>query len=148
MLNLEQATPKLQLGYRYWEAKRAGRRMPARADIDPAEMVPFLSHVVLVDVLTDPPDFRYRLMGTTVDLHMLRPYTGIRISDIPHQRPPSRMWDNFTSVVVNREPIVTNVPYVGPHKEFLQVQDIIMPLSADGTNVNMLFAIVDFVSRA
>ncbi len=147
MLDLDQATPKLKLGYRYWDSKRAGRRMPARADIDPAEMVPFLSHVVLMDVLRDPPDFRYRLMGTTVDSHMTRHYTGLRLSEVPHQRPPSAMWSNFEAVARDRVPLLTNVPYVGPHKEFLRVQDLIMPLSADGEIVDILFAIVDFVRK-
>ncbi|MBI3506751.1 MAG: PAS domain-containing protein [Proteobacteria bacterium] len=147
MLNLDQATPKLKLGHRYWDSKRAGRTMPARADLDPAEMVPFLSQVVLVDVIADPADFRYRLMGTTIDSHMSRPYTGIHLSTIPHQKAPSRMWDNFSSVVAARAPIITNVAYVGPHKDFLQVRDIIMPLSADGANVDMLFIVVDFIAR-
>jgi len=147
MLDLDQATPKLQMGYRYWDAKRAGRTMPARADIDPAEMVPFLPHVVLVDVLRDPPDFRYRLMGTAVDAHMTRHYTGVRLSEVPHQRPPSVMWSNFETVARERAPLLTNVPYVGPHKEFLRVQDIILPLSADGHTVDILFAIVDFVRK-
>lgn len=147
MLDLDQATPKLRLGYRYWDSKRAGRRMPARVDIDPAEMVPFLSHVVLMDVLRDPLDFRYRLMGTTVDSHMTRHYTGLRLSEVPHQRSPSAIWTNFETVARDGAPLQTNVPYVGPHKEFLRVQDMIMPLSADGRTVDILFAVVDFVRK-
>ena len=147
MLDLDRVTPKLQSAYRYWDLKRAGRPMPARADIDPAEMVAFLSHIVLLDVLRDPLDFRYRLMGTAVDAHMTRYYTGLRMSEVPHQRAPSIIWSNFETVLRERTPMLTNVPYVGPHKDFLRVQDLIMPLSSDGQEVDILFAVVDFLRR-
>ena len=78
---------------------------------------------------------------------MTRPYTGMNLSEVPHQRAPSIIGSNFESVVRHREPILTNVPYVGPHRDFLRVQDLIMPLSSDGTNVDILFIVVDFVRR-
>lgn len=152
MLELDQATPLLQEGYRYWDRKRAGRPMPARADIDPAEITALLPHVVLLEVLRDaapelPLDFRYRLMGTEVEAHLTMRYTGLRMSGIPHQRAPSRMWKNFTAVVDARRPLFTEVPYIGQHREFLAAQDLITPLSADGESVDMLFNLVDFIPR-
>lgn len=147
MLDLSRMTPVLQGGYAYWRRKCAGRRMPTRAEIDPAEIVPLLPHVVLMDVLRDPPDFRYRLLGTTVDAHMSARHTGRRLSEIPHQREPSQMWRNFSHVAERGEPLATHVPYVGPHKDFLAVQDLIMPLGGDGRMPNMLFILVDFVPR-
>jgi len=53
MLELNRATFLLQQGYRYWDAKRAGKSMPSRADIDPIEMPALLPHVVLLEVLRD-----------------------------------------------------------------------------------------------
>ena len=46
---------------------QAGRRMPARADLDPAEFKTLLPSMILVDVVYDvagKPDFIYRLLGT------------------------------------------------------------------------------------
>src|SRR5690349_8298694 len=51
----------------YWQAKRGGRAMPARADIDPAEIKALLPYMILVDVIYDTEaglDFVYRLVGT------------------------------------------------------------------------------------
>ena len=50
--------------YRYWDQKRGGRRMPRRADIDPAELVPFLPALMIVDVVGDERRYVYRLVGT------------------------------------------------------------------------------------
>ena len=147
MLVLDQASLLLRQGYRYWDGKRAGRAMPARSDIDPAEIRSLLPHVVLIDVLGDPLDFRYRLLGSAVEAHLSNRYTGLRMSEIPHQRPPSRLWSNFQAVAVSRRPLVTQVPYIDPHKDFLAAQDLITPLSSDGSRVDMLFNLVDFVPR-
>lgn len=151
MLVLDQASMLLRQGYRYWDGKRAGRAMPARSDIDPVEIRALLPHVVLIDVLGEPSagslDFRYRLLGTAVEAHLSNRYTGLKMSEIPHQRPPSRLWSNFQAVVVSRQPLVTQVPYIGPHKDFLAAQDLITPLSSGGSKVDMLFNLVDFVPR-
>ena len=51
----------------YWESKRSGRRMPARRDFDPVFEVPrLLPWIVLVDVLHEPLDFRFRLIGSGI----------------------------------------------------------------------------------
>lgn len=152
LLLRRQATPVLLQGYDYWDSKRGGRAMPARADLDPIEMKAFLPHIVLTDVLHNsapdlPLDFRYRLMGTAVDGHMSRRFTGLRLSELPAQRQGSQMWLNFSEVVAERRPRFHRVPYVGPHKDFLSLIDLVLPLADDGNNVTMLISLVDFIPR-
>lgn len=48
-----------------WQKKRGGRAIPSRSDFDPAELKPFLPQIILIEVRNDPPDFRYRLAGTS-----------------------------------------------------------------------------------
>ncbi|WP_341897812.1 PAS domain-containing protein [Ferrovibrio terrae] len=152
LLLRRQATTVLLQGYEYWDRKRGARSMPARVDLDPIEMKAFLPHVVLMDVLRDhkpgwPLDFRYRLMGSAIDLHMSRRFTGLFMSDLRHQQPDSQIWRNFSEVTQDRQPQFHRVPYVGPHKDFLSVIDLVMPLSTDGEQVDMLISIVDFIPR-
>ncbi len=151
-LDLESATPRLRQAFAYWSAKCGARPMPGRADLDPAEIKPLLPYLVLMDVLRDakpgwPLDFRYRLIGTVTDAMMSARYTRKCMSDLPHQQPDSRLWQSLAYVTETRRPKLNRVPYVGPHKDFMSVVDLVMPLSADGETVNMLFCIVDFVPR-
>ena len=88
---------KNRSGFEYWMSKRAGRRMPSRSDIDPAEIADLLPNVILIDVKHDPLDFRYRLIGTVIDAHMKEPMTGRWMSSIPHQRAPSRIWSAISA---------------------------------------------------
>lgn len=152
-LDLSGATPLLLRGYDYWRSKRGVRIMPARGDIDPAEIVPLLPHIVLMDVLYDskpgwPLDFRYRLIGTHVDAQMNARYTGLCMSDLPHQKPPSRIWTSLATVTEAKTPRINRVPYVGPHRDFLSVVDMVMPMASDGIRVDMLFCIVDFTPHS
>src|SRR5258706_10751243 len=50
--------------YRYWLAKRAGRSMPARRDLDPCDIPKLLPYVMIVDNVDDR--LRWRLVGTAV----------------------------------------------------------------------------------
>jgi len=46
----------------YWNAKRGSRFAPARADIEPLVLTAALPRILLAEVLSDPFDFRCRLM--------------------------------------------------------------------------------------
>ena len=138
-------SPINQRGFDYWNQKRGSKAMPARGDIDPSEILKILPHVFLLDVRPEPLDFRYRLIGTKMDEHMMGSYTGLWMSEIPHQKPPSRIWASCRQVVEEKAPLSSDTPYVGKYKEFLTTEDLIMPLSDDGETVNMLFVTVGFV---
>jgi hypothetical protein len=144
-LILSLKSPINQLALDYWTGKCGSRRMPARDDIDPSEIFKILPHIYLMDVQQEPLDFRYRLIGTKMDEHMTQRYTGLWMSEIPHQKAPSRIWANCRQVVEHGEPLSGDTPYVGRNKEFLSTEDLIMPLSEDGETVDMLFVTVGFV---
>lgn len=61
---LDRCPPATAEIYHYWDAKRAGKLMPRRADIDPFELRSRLPSLMLVDVVPPPDEFRYRLVGT------------------------------------------------------------------------------------
>lgn len=139
-------------GYEYWLAKKHALAnadaLPARTDLDPLLEVPRLApRIMLMDVRYEPLDFRYRLVGTALRLHMAEDWTGRWLSDIPFQRPGSMVWENNLRVVESREPLLARPPYIGPHKDFLFVESIILPLSGNRRSVDMLMFFVDFVRR-
>ena len=50
----------------YWESKRRGRALPARADIEPVEIKSLLPDLIIADLFADPLRVRFRLAGTRV----------------------------------------------------------------------------------
>ncbi|MBK8161114.1 MAG: hypothetical protein IPK59_20930 [Rhodospirillaceae bacterium] len=137
-------------GYDYWLGKARALAdpslLPARRDFDPLIDVPRLApRIMLMDVLQDPLDFRYRLVGTALRRHMAQDWTGQKLSEIPFQRIGSTVWDNNELVTRERRPLLARPPYIGPHKDFLFVESIILPLADDGDRVDMLMFVVDFI---
>lgn len=133
--------------YSYWQKACNGRKMPARADLDPADLGHVLPHILLHEVKRDPLDFRYRLIGSEVLRHFQRNYTGEWMSDIPHQRAPSELWSLLQSVVESGEPALASPPYAGPYKDFKSIETVVLPLAIDGKAVNMLFICIDFLKK-
>lgn len=138
--------PPLQAGLDYWDKLRGDRPFPARADIDPTDIPKLLPQMELVEVLEQDhngvPDFRYRLVGTGVDGISLQNNAGRKISDIPHQRPPSQVHSMFCMAVTDRAPITVKLPYVGDDLLLDCVINLVAPLSSDGMTIDMLFSIV------
>lgn len=156
---LSQAEPKFRINWdmppssmvlrdvlAYWEQCRGQRRMPARKDLNPFDIPALLPRVMLVDVLRDPLDFRYRLIGTGVTQRLAYDYTGARFSELAHQKPPSVIYDVANAVLQARRPGLSEVPYMGPDRLTRHATMLLLPLGDVDEVVNMLFFGVDFPS--
>ena len=128
----------------YWTAKCRARWLPGRSDIDPLEMWDFLLNIVLLDVLTDPLDFRYRLIGGIVRYHLNTNLQGRSMRQISYQAPPSIIFGSCQHVVETRDPLSSEIPYVGPHSDYRAADDLILPLASDGWMGDMLLVTIDY----
>ena len=127
----------------HWERIRAGRPMPARADLDPIDIPRLLSVTILIEVIEEPLDFRYRLLGTELDRITKANYRGWRFSEIPHIEKNGRLWSDHETVYRTRKPVRSSVEYIG-HDRFLRtLAHGLFPLSNDGVSVNMIWGVAD-----
>jgi len=141
-------SPVTRAGYEYWLRKKGDRRFPSRTEFDPLLEVPRLArHIVLVEVLRDPLDFRYRLIGTAIRDNMVADWTGLRLSEIPMQRAPNPIWQHHEWVVEHRAPRFYRPAYLGPYKEFKFIESAQLPLGGDDSTVDMMMVFVDFLTK-
>ncbi len=138
------SAPRLRQAFAYWQGKRAGRAMPSRRDIDPVEMPQLLPYVMLIDVLPEPLDFRYRLIGTEVRAIVARDYTGLRFSEVPGKGKDSVVWGNCEEVVRRKAPLSRSPPYVGPEPHLTRCENVLLPLSEDDREVSMILLVISF----
>jgi hypothetical protein len=117
--------------------------IPGRADIDPLDIPALLPQVILLDVRRDPWDFRFRLIGTNVVHHLAADLTGKWMAAIEHMAPPSRTYNSCVEVASAGKPSRSDTPYVGPHRNYVRAEDIILPLASDGTTPDMLLVFVE-----
>jgi hypothetical protein len=137
-------SPRLREAYIYWDGKRQSKLMPSRGDIDPIEIPRLLPYVVLIDVLREPLDFRYRLVGTQACVIMRRDFTGQIFSEIPGNGQESARWQGCEAVVSSKAPMYWQIPYLGPERFPRQYENVSLPLSKDGINVTMIFNVISF----
>ena len=128
----------------YWNAKRGRRAMCAREDIDPVEIPGLLSNIVLVDVIDDGDDFRFRLVGSEVRLNNRTNSVGKLFSELFPDKAKSRMWRDYTRVVVDQRPVACRIPYSGPDEYVREAHHLLLPLSKDRVTVNMVLVLVEF----
>ncbi|HEY2069603.1 MAG TPA: PAS domain-containing protein [Rhizomicrobium sp.] len=147
--NLEQ--PTLRFLKDYWESKRGPRAMPARADIRPSEMKEHLGWVILLDVLPDFSDFRYRTIGSRVTQYFLGDGTGRTLSEVfaPYGE------GAIGGVLAVHRKCARDQVVLRSHggagwleRSFLDFDALYMPLSDDGVTANMILSAFTFDQAA
>ena len=136
---LEFCHPSVREIYAYWDGKRRGRRMPSRADIDPAEMIPFLPNLILVDVVcTEPLSLTYRLVGTREVEARGRDPTNSSVAENFYCRSREDALANYQDVIERRAPLFDFDSKNSPHSRLSEHGSIFLPLSSDGKAVNKI----------
>lgn len=129
--------PQLQLLYDYWRERRAGRRFPSRADIDPVDLKFALGNVTLIDVLRDPLRFRFRLAGSLFAQRIGMDLTGKLVDEIPDPEYRAQVLQVYTRMAETGEPTIalSERLFDGEPRKF---ETLRLPLSDDGEMVTML----------
>lgn len=141
----DQLSSRLRAAFDYWSNLHPGC-LPARRDIDPLHIPALLPWVILVDVLREPaPDFRVRLIGSGIAAVSTRDRTGQRFSENPDMAAGTLFWQRYAWVRDEAQPLVSDVPYVGPEPRIAGTRQILLPLSDDGAQVNIILACVEFL---
>ncbi len=143
--NLPKApSPILDEAFAYWLGKRESTEIPRRTAIDPIEIPRLLPHLMLIDVLRDPLDFRYRLIGEGIRENMHRGRRGRSFRELEGKGPGSHLWKGLQKVVETGIPRFGRAPYAGPERRVKQFFDLLLPLSEDGETVSQILVATEF----
>lgn len=127
----------------YWCAKRKGRSMPARKDIDPLELRRLLPNVYLIDVVR-PSLYRYRLVGTMISERLRADTTGRFADESLFGEYTPLIVEKYDYVVNNRSPVINRGRTFWTEVDWLSYTSVVLPLSSDGKNVTMMLGVMDF----
>lgn len=67
----------------HWSTLADGSRLPSFRQIDPLDLRPALGYIMLLDVVGDAEDFRYRLFGSAIGSVSGFDMTGKLVSELP-----------------------------------------------------------------
>ena len=130
--------PNLRRLYEYWVEKRGERKMPARFDIDPLDILYIVGNVILVDVIDgDPLRFHIRLHGTNLVERVGYELTGKMLDELPVDDFRALAQQSFSWVTSKAQPLQSRRDRtIGGRSA--RYETVIMPLSDDGERVNRL----------
>ncbi len=135
--------PSIAELHQYWLSLRAGRPMPRRADIDPADIPHLLPAIALVDIETAPFRVRYRLVGTRLVQDMGHDFTGFYLDELRFDK-PDELLALYRRAVDEKAPAFRSGTWRRPDGVVWGLETAALPLSEDGARVTQCLAIEDF----
>lgn len=132
--------PSLRNLLGYWRAKNDHLgRMPARADLQPDEMLPFLPFVALITVQNQEPRFQFRLVGTGIVGAFGRETTSRAVDETLFGDNAAEVEQFFSIPVQTHGPAYATGRYtVAPTGRGLPFETLLVPLSSNGQAIDML----------
>ncbi len=129
--------PELYRLAHLWHGKRRGRFMPARSDLDPLELKPWLGWLSLVRVVDDGADFVYTIYGTNMAWTSGLELQGKSIDALP---PTTRLpvIESYRLACRLRRPLFSALIVRNELRQRRVLERVILPLSCDGQTVDRL----------
>lgn len=133
--------------YEYWLGKAGERRLAYREDIEPADLIPALPGIQLIDVLRDTPHeggikrgyrFVYRLLGTKeVNVRHGNP-VGLPVEEGFFGNDVARVLNNYTQVAETGNVVCDFEEVTVPAGYRVQDVSLFLPLTLDGKSVQQI----------
>lgn len=128
--------PDLQSLYALWQHNCPEGGVPLSSDLEPADLRPWLDHLLIMDVVPTGKDFAYAYYGRSFAAAFGENRLGQTLERLPeNQRRILR--SEYELVRVRREPVhrVYTADFDGVQRTW---ERLVLPLSADGTTVDKL----------
>jgi len=134
--------------FEYWSERRNGRRMPSRADIDPAELGKLLPNLMLIEA-TDGATrrYRYRLVGTRVVQATGEDRTGRHFDEVEFFHRFPDVLAQYGQIIETASPQFMPEPFCNEtHGTTYEVERLMLPLGRNDAQVDMILVHFRFMS--
>ena len=145
----DEITPEVQPLYDYWRDECGGAPPVPKTKIDPVAMPPqLLACMILIDALFDPPDFRYRLIGTEITRFVGRDSTGMLLSEIRYpEAVGDRIQQVYAAAAHGGEVVYVEDPADWASRDYVTMATLLLPASTDGQRTDLIVGAVKAVRR-
>jgi hypothetical protein len=123
--------PELRELAALWEAQRAGRLAPDRADFSPFVLRPYLPRVLIYEIVQDNGRrrFRIRLYGTLISQYSGRDPTGKFVDEIMTEQAYADFDTGLSWATDNARPLRAAGTYYFVDRSFVKFESVTLPLT-------------------
>ncbi|WP_428247938.1 PAS domain-containing protein [Ferrovibrio sp.] len=126
----------------YWASKRSSRFAPHRDDISPIDLPRrLLPHLVIAELLHEPFDVRFRLVGSHMAEKFGRDFAGERINDVMRDDYAAYIRGLFRRVFDTAGPVYSESPFRWDHGGHGRTRRLMLPLTTDGSSVSQVMVL-------
>ena len=130
--------------YNYWVSLLDGRDFPSIEDLEPADLVDFAPHSVLLDFTggRDNPATPY--VGAAIRDECDLPEEVQNIEDVPSRSLLSRLTDHYMQIIANRAPVGFEAEFDNQRDQTICYRGILMPFSSDGDTIDFIYGVINW----
>jgi len=134
--------------YNYWVSLLDGRDYPSIEDLEPADLVDFAPHSVLLDFTAGRENPATPYVGAAIKEECGLETEVKTIADVPSRSLLSRLTDHYMQIVANRAPVGFEAEFVNQRGENLCYRGIMMPFSSDGETIDFIYGVINWKAVA
>ncbi len=147
-LRAQLVIPEQRQLFDYWAARAAGRAMPDRKDISPADFPRLLPYISLIDVEGEKGPFRIRLAGTRLRDIYDREITGLCLDELDWGDKQDYWLQAYRRIIAQGKPAQGIIKGPRRHKEHLIQYWLRLPLTVGSSGVRMILSYDAFLPMA
>ena len=121
----------------YWHAKRGDRHFPARRDIDPVDLRPYLGNLCILTVVEAGSDFVFRLFGSKLADDIHPDFTGKSVRELRPEALAAAVHQQLEEPLSAAEPRYYRVDLTGSGFGF-DYERLVLPLAEDRRTISDL----------
>ena len=131
--------------YAYWDGLRGATWASPWSSFRLEDLPPaILPWSVVVDIETDPPNFRYRFWGTERANLIGKELTGLRATDIPQADMRHGNIREYEEVCIRKEALLCQTPITTNTGRHAFCQSIRLPIRDDDENISHIYSAIDY----
>jgi hypothetical protein len=138
------ASPMVRELLAYWDRLRAHRLAPAWSEIDPGAIRGLLPYLIVSEVLREPFDIRFRIVGTAVIESFGYDFTWQTLSSMRYLTQAESWVDFYRRIVEQPQPTFGQYRIEARHASDRRVDSCTLPLSRDGRSVDRFIELEDW----
>ncbi|HNB26649.1 MAG TPA: hypothetical protein PLR41_06820 [Alphaproteobacteria bacterium] len=133
--------------YEVWLQAQSGGKLPRYDDLHLKPVLALMPNVLVVDVLDDPRDYRYRQVGwREVEARTTDP-TGLTVRQVYEGEGLDFVLENYNLAVDNREAFVDFSIDITASQRYVETETLFLPLSQGGGTVTQVLVYSHFLDR-
>jgi hypothetical protein len=144
---MHRASNETRIVFDAWCACKPDGRLPRRSDLNLERLGALAASTMVLDVLSDPNDYRYCIVGAHQVEARVEDPTGKTVRGIYSGEVLGFCLESYDRAAASQWGLVDFSVEASANPRFLELETLFLPLSTDGETVNEILVYGHFVER-